>query len=171
MSIKKKVLISVILVIIATLVAGLVGFFINNDGKELLKMENPYTITYYANEEKTEGFSLQLSNNFSSKITVSVDKPIDGLQSYSFKHSDSNEILFIVYISDGEAYKQLSGKYEVLDKSDKYTYVWTQSVEDNTHILDETKRKEFNEIAKYYATIKSTVQIVSATGDNAPVTK
>ena len=58
MSIKKKVLISVILVITTTLVAGLIGFFINNDDKELLKMENPYTITYYANEEKTEGFFL-----------------------------------------------------------------------------------------------------------------
>ena len=171
MSIKKKILISVILAITATLVAGLIGFFINNDGEELLEMENPYTITYYANEEKTEGFSLQLSEVFSTKIFVSIDETIDGLTTYSFKHTDSNEILFVIYISDGETYKQLSGKYEVLDKSDRYTYVWTQSVDDNTHILDEEKRKEFNEIAKYYATIKSTVQIVSATGDNVPVTK
>ncbi len=163
MSIKKKILISVILAITSALVAGLVGFFLNNNSEDLPKMENPYTITYYANEEKTEGFSLQLSEIFSTKIMVSIDETIDGLTAYRFKHTDSDEVLFIIYISDGETYKQLSGKYEVIDKSDKYAYVWTQSVDDNTHILDEVKRADFNNIAKYYATIKSTVKIVSST--------
>ena len=162
MSTKKKIIISAIAILIATIIAFSIGFFANkgNDNEKILEMKEVDTISYFANTTRTEGFSLNFPKHYTSKIFVSIDKPDDKIQAYKFQHISSGEVLFIVYISEKDAYKgKVTG--EILGKTDNYTYLWSQSLYDNTYIKDESAKKEFNSIAKYYATIKSTVKIIS----------
>lgn len=163
MNTKKKILISIISILLVAIVAFGISFLIGGNKKEkIIEIENPYTISYFANEMRTEGFTVKMPQDFSEKILVSIDEPAENLQSYKFKHLNSGEVLFIIYISQNEAHKKLSGEYEIIDTIGDYTYVWTQSLSNNEYILDEAKRNEFNEMAKYYNTIRSTIEIISS---------
>lgn len=155
---KKKIIISIIAILMAGIIGVAIGYFKNNENK-IIDMENPTTITYFSDLDKTESFSLQIPNKYCDKIFISIDEETDGLQSYKFKHLDSGEVLFIVYISKGNIYEKIDSKYEVLKQTENYTYVWVQSVAKNKHIENKEIRAEFEEIAEYYATIKSTVKI------------
>ena len=164
MNIKKKILISVISILIVVIIAFGISFFIGGKNKDkILEIKNPYTISYFANEMRTEGFTVEMPEEFSSKIFVSIDTSAENLQSYKFKHIDTGEVLFIIYISQKDAYKKLTNEYRIIGNANEYTYVWVQSLSNNEHISDASKREEFNEMAKYYNTIYSKIKIISET--------
>ena len=160
MTVKKKVLISVLLIVLATVGAFCFGYFTTHHQPDLLEMQNPTTITYYVNEERTEGFELTMPKDVCDKTITSIDEPVENVKSYTFRHKASGEILFIVYASKGDAYKGLDVKNTVIGENGEYVYVWTQSVEENENITDENAKNEYKEIAKYFETIKDSVKIV-----------
>ena len=154
---KKKIIISISFILLAVIIGIGIGFLTGE--KQHKTMEDPMQLIYYSDTEKTEGFKIDIPKEYANKVYVNISEPIEGLQGYAFTHESSKEVLFIIYISKGETYKQLSGKYEVMKTTDNYTYIWTQNVTKNEHILDETVRNEFEEIAKYYNVIKKSFEI------------
>lgn len=161
MNTKKKILISIFATILVVVITFAISFFMaGNKQEEIIEIKNPYTISYFADAERVDGFTIHMPQDFSSKIVVNVDNPAENLQCYKFKHRESGEILFVVYISKGKAYEEITDEYQVIGSKNNYTYLWVQSLNDNEHIMDENKRNEFNEIAKYYNTIRSKIEII-----------
>ena len=154
---KKKILVSICLILAVGLCSFCYGFFFQKSQNK--EIENPTKIIYYVDDNKTYGFELDLPDEICDKCIISESETIKDLKEYSFTQKNTGEILFIVYVSKNDAHKKLTVRCEEVGKVGNYTFLWTQSVKDNKSIKDVTLRKEYKEMAKYFVAIRKSLKI------------
>lgn len=166
---KKKILISVV----ACLLVGIIAFVINmhntNSTPEPVKIETPVNISYYADDTKSEKFTITLPQEHSGKIFTSIDEPAKNVVRYTFKHIDSGELLFVITVCKGDVYKTLTYPYEILKESKNYTYLWSYTNTNNVKIEDSAIAENFKTITRYIPTIKSMFTVEQTTSDEQSV--
>jgi hypothetical protein len=100
---KKKVMISFAICLIASIVAFVIGMGVTKSEPKLVEIDTPSQISYFSDDEKTEKFTITFPKEHSDKIITTIDEPVKDAVRYTFKHIDSGEILFVVTICKNES--------------------------------------------------------------------
>ena len=166
---KKKILISVIICLVAAIVGITIGLLKKPLSNQTQPIENSTPISYFADEASTEKFTILLPEEHSGKIFTVIDEPIKGVSRYTFKHVNSGEILFVISISKNDTYKSLTYPYSLLKETETHTYLWSDANTQSVKISDEAVAKEFADIIKYIPAIKENFSVNKTPDDEKSV--
>jgi hypothetical protein len=161
---KKKVIISFVVCLTASIVAFVIGLGVTTPEVESLAIETPSQIAYFADNTKSEKFKITLPKEYSSKIITTIDEPLENVVRYTYKHNDSGKILFVITVCSNENYKNLTYPYEIIHTSGMHTYLWSQGSK-SVEIENKEVKKEFEDIFQYVPTIKSLFVVEQVVND------